>query len=96
MADPNTIIITGASSGIGRVTAAHFLSQGWKVGLIGRREDQLREAAGGSASALVLPCDVTQADAVDAAFDEDGRFDLPGALSVLIRHELFPGVQPTT
>ena len=35
-------------------------------------------------------------DAVDAAFDEDGRFDLPGALSVLIRHELFTGVQPTT
>lgn len=69
MADPNTIIITGASSGIGRVTAAHFLSQGWKVGLIGRREDQLREAAGGSGDALVLPCDVTDAAAVDAAFD---------------------------
>lgn len=80
MADPQTIIITGASSGIGRVTAEHFLANGWRVGLIGRREDQLREAAGGHANALVLPCDVTQADAVDAAFDlmigQWGRVDV--------------------
>lgn len=80
MADPKTIIITGASSGIGRVTAEHFLANGWRVGLIGRREDQLREAAGGHANALVLPCDVTQADAVDAAFDlmigQWGRVDV--------------------
>ncbi|AUH33513.1 SDR family oxidoreductase [Paracoccus tegillarcae] len=69
MADQQTIIITGASSGIGRVTAQHFLKQGWRVGLIGRREDQLNETAGGDANALSLPCDVTQADAVDAAFD---------------------------
>ncbi|TRW99642.1 SDR family oxidoreductase [Paracoccus sp. M683] len=80
MADPKTIIITGASSGIGRVTAEHFLQNGWRVGLIGRREDQLREAAGGNPNALVLPCDVTQADAVDAAFDlmigQWGRVDV--------------------
>ena len=80
MADPQTIIITGASSGIGRVTAEHFLATGWRVGLIGRREDQLRETAGGNANALVLPCDVTQADAVDAAFDlmigQWGRVDV--------------------
>ncbi|MFV0300275.1 MAG: SDR family oxidoreductase [Paracoccus sp. (in: a-proteobacteria)] len=79
MADPKTIIITGASSGIGRVTAEHFLAQGWRVGLIGRREAQLREAAGADSNALVLPCDVTDAGAVDAAFDravaEWGRVD---------------------
>ena len=41
-----SIIITGAGSGIGRVTARTFLDAGWKVGLIGRREDALRDTAG--------------------------------------------------
>ena len=68
MTDSKAIIITGASSGIGRVTTEHFLENGWRVGLIGRRKDQLTESAGGHANALVLPCDVTDADAVDAAF----------------------------
>ena len=64
-----TIIITGAGSGIGRVTARTFLRTGWRVGLIGRREDALRETAGGDKAALVLPCDVVNAAEVDAAFD---------------------------
>ena len=63
-----TIIITGAGSGIGRVTARTFLDKGWRVGLIGRREDALRETAGAD-GALILPCDVCDAGAVDAAFD---------------------------
>lgn len=62
-----TILITGAGSGIGRETAQEFLKAGWKVGLIGRRKDALEETAGIS-DALVLPCDVTQPDQVEAAF----------------------------
>ena len=76
----NTIIITGAGSGIGRITARTFLAAGWRVGLIGRREEALRETADGQAGALVLPCDVCDAGAVDAAFDraaaEWGRLDV--------------------
>lgn len=76
----NTIIITGAGSGIGRVTARTFLAAGWRVGLIGRREEALRETADGQAGAVVLPCDVCDAGAVDAAFDraaaEWGRLDV--------------------
>ena len=64
-----TIIITGAGSGIGRITARTFLNAGWRVGLIGRREDALQETAGDHGAALVLPCDVVDAAAVDAAFD---------------------------
>ena len=75
----NGIIITGAGSGIGRVTARRFLDAGWRVGLIGRREEALRETAGDS-GALVLPCDVCDAGAVDAAFDRAaadwGRVDV--------------------
>lgn len=74
-----TILITGASGGIGRATARAFLDAGWRVGLIGRREEALAEAAAGAATALLLPCDVTDPASVDAAFDralaEWGRID---------------------
>ena len=74
----NTILITGAGSGIGRATARRFIAADWRVGLIGRRADALRETADG-ADALILPCDVTDADAVQQAFDHAaqswGRLD---------------------
>lgn len=63
-----TILITGAGSGIGRATAESFLKAGWNVGLIGRRVEALEETAGEAANALVLPCDVTKADQVAASF----------------------------
>jgi len=61
------IVITGAGSGIGRATARAFIAAGWRVALIGRRELALIETAGGN-PALIQPCDVTDAAAVDAAF----------------------------
>lgn len=74
------ILITGGGSGIGRVTARLFLERGWRVGLIGRRQDALEETAAGNPNALVLPCDVTDPGAVDAAFaraaGEWGRLDV--------------------
>ena len=63
-----TIVITGAGSGIGRATAHKFLTAGWNVGLIGRRADALVETAADHANALVLPCDVTLPEQVEAAF----------------------------
>ncbi|ANN65939.1 SDR family oxidoreductase [Bordetella bronchialis] len=39
------VFITGASSGLGRALARHYASQGATVGLVGRREDALRELA---------------------------------------------------
>ncbi len=62
-----SIIITGAGSGVGRATAQAFIDAGWDVGLIGRRKEPLEETASDSA-ALVLPCDVTDEDAVETAF----------------------------
>lgn len=64
----NTILITGAGSGIGRATAQAFLAAGWRVGLIGRRAEPLTETAAGNPNALALPCDVTDPAQVDAAF----------------------------
>ena len=63
-----TILITGAGSGIGRATALRFLEEGWHVALLGRREAPLRELAEGWKHTLVLPCDVTQPEAVTDAF----------------------------
>jgi NAD(P)-dependent dehydrogenase (short-subunit alcohol dehydrogenase family) len=63
-----TLIVTGASSGIGRAVACRFLQGGWTVGLVARREEALRDLAEGYPAAHVLPCDVTDPAAVDAAF----------------------------
>jgi NADP-dependent 3-hydroxy acid dehydrogenase YdfG len=63
-----TILITGAGSGIGRATAQTFLAAGWRVGLIGRRAEPLAQTADGRADALILLCDVTDPEQVDSAF----------------------------
>lgn len=61
-------VITGAGSGIGRATARAMLVAGWNVALIGRRADALQDTAQGDSGALVVPGDVTDPAAVDAAF----------------------------
>lgn len=70
-----SIMITGASSGIGRATAEAFLAAGWRVGLIARREAELSEVAQGHECAVVLPADVTDAPAMEAAFARFGHVD---------------------
>jgi len=79
------VVVTGASSGIGRETALGFGRAGARVALLARRRDQL-EAVRGSiqadhgGTALVLPCDVTDPGAVRAcigqARDAFGRLDV--------------------
>ena len=75
-----SILITGASSGIGRAVAELFLSEGWQVGLLARRAGILAEVAHGRANAHVLPADVTDAAAVDLAVEQfcaaTGRLDV--------------------
>ncbi|WP_108860776.1 SDR family oxidoreductase [Ruegeria sp. Alg231-54] len=65
-----SIIVTGASSGIGRATAELFLAQGWTVGLLARSADRLNQMAAEHANAIPLVADVTDAQAVEAAFRE--------------------------
>lgn len=75
-----TIIITGASSGIGKAVAERFLAENWTVGLIARRSDILASMSENHRNAVPLPCDVTSADAVTQSFtrfvEETGRVDV--------------------
>ncbi len=65
------VCITGASSGLGRCTAALFAAQGWNVGLIARGQAGLAEAAqdvrGAGALAAIATADVADAPALQAA-----------------------------
>ncbi|MEM9975480.1 MAG: SDR family oxidoreductase, partial [Pseudomonadota bacterium] len=74
-----TMLITGASSGIGRATAEAALAAGWRVGLFARRSGPLEAVAEGG-DALVLPGDVTRMADVEAAVAEIattwGRLDV--------------------
>jgi NADP-dependent 3-hydroxy acid dehydrogenase YdfG len=59
-----TLLITGASTGIGAATAKQAAAAGWSVVLSARSEDKLRALADelGSEQAHVVPCDVTDWD----------------------------------
>jgi NAD(P)-dependent dehydrogenase (short-subunit alcohol dehydrogenase family) len=74
-----SIIITGASSGIGRAAAELFLENGWQVGLIARRAELLEDIAKTYETATALPADVTDPVAMKEAFDgfvaQTGRLD---------------------
>ncbi|KEJ89762.1 SDR family oxidoreductase [Sulfitobacter donghicola] len=70
-----SIIITGASSGIGCAAAELFLQNGWRVGLVARRRELLEEIAEGQPNAVALPADVTDAKAMEDAFSQFGEVD---------------------
>ncbi|MEM9853412.1 MAG: SDR family oxidoreductase [Pseudomonadota bacterium] len=74
-----TILITGASQGIGAEAARAFWEAGWHVGLLARSRDKLEALAEGRA-ATVLAADVTDEAAVDQAVAalaaERGRLDV--------------------
>src|SRR6187200_2501862 len=68
--DGKTVLVTGASSGIGRETALAFAAAGANVVLVARRASALTKLAtqvrGTGAKALAISTDVTNAEAVSA------------------------------
>ncbi|HEY0576527.1 MAG TPA: SDR family oxidoreductase [Pseudonocardia sp.] len=82
--DGRTVMITGASSGIGRETALRVAAEGGIPLLVARRGEELEkvraeiEESGGRASAY--SCDITDPDSVDAlvsaALADHGRVDM--------------------
>jgi short-subunit dehydrogenase len=62
------IFITGASSGIGAALARHYGKRGATLGLLARRESELREVGRSTGSAFeAYPCDVLDLAGVKAA-----------------------------
>ena len=64
-----TAVVTGGSSGVGRATAIRLVKDGWRVAIVGTREDALNETAkhsGKPEQILPCPCDLGDAKAVAA------------------------------
>ncbi|MFW3169607.1 SDR family NAD(P)-dependent oxidoreductase [Geodermatophilus sp. CPCC 206100] len=81
---PLTVLVTGASSGIGRATVHALAGRGAQLVLVARGRESLEEVAAearerGAAEVVVCPADVTDADAVqrvvDTAVAQFGRLD---------------------
>jgi short-subunit dehydrogenase len=77
--DPEVVVVTGATGGVGRATAHAFARRGARIGLVARGESALRDVErevtelGGQA--LVVPTDVAHADEVEAAAEAvEARF----------------------
>jgi NAD(P)-dependent dehydrogenase (short-subunit alcohol dehydrogenase family) len=71
--DPQVVVITGASAGIGRATARAFAARGARIALLARGERGLQGAANDVERAggrpLVVPTDVADAAAGESAAD---------------------------
>ena len=77
-----TVIVTGASSGIGEATAKEFLTQGAKVILVSRNESKMRDLFKDFNSALcpIYSFDLTQLDDIDSfvtmLIEKEGPIDM--------------------
>ncbi len=77
-----TVLVTGASRGIGAAAARAFAGAGARVALVARGTDAIADLAGeiGAEQALAIPCDVSRhaevARAVDATVAAFGSLDV--------------------
>ena len=75
--NPEVVVITGASAGVGRATVREFARRKAHIGLLARGIDALevarREVEEAGGKALVLPTDVAHADQVEAAAERVER-----------------------
>lgn len=78
-----TVLITGASRGIGKAAAYAFAEAGANVGLVARSVDDIAETAGDiGKQALAIPCDVSRHAEVEAAVNATANTF--GGLDVLV------------
>lgn len=89
-----TILITGATSGIGRHAALHLAERGHRVFATGRREEALRELAEASPNIETLRLDVTDAASIAAAREEIERLTGGEGVDVLVNNAGYGHVGP--
>ena len=80
------VIVTGASSGIGRATAERFAREGWDVALVARREGRLRDLAAGLPAGRHLVVAGSYAEPETAARLEAAIRAEWGGVDVLVNH----------
>jgi short-subunit dehydrogenase len=71
MHDERTVLITGATSGIGHATASSLAQSGWRVIASGRVREDLASLSGEGIDRVVM--DVTSQASIDAAREEVSR-----------------------
>lgn len=85
--DGETVLVTGASSGLGREMVGAFADAGANVVLVARRENALQEVARtmtGQAETLVISTDVASEDEVEEAVDR--ATDVFGGIGTLVNN----------
>jgi 3-oxoacyl-[acyl-carrier protein] reductase len=80
-----TALVTGASGGIGSAVATALAGQGATVALSGTREDALAAVAAEIPGAVILPCNLSEAAAVDALVPRAVEA-LGGKLDILVNN----------
>lgn len=80
-----TALVTGASGGIGSEVAKALAAQGATVALSGTREDALARVAAEIAGSVILPCNLSDADAVDGLIPRAVEA-LGGRLDILVNN----------
>lgn len=100
---PPVVLVTGASSGIGRASALRFARDGAALVLCSRSADVLAEVAeqcrrAGAGTVLVAPTDVTEREQVHAAVDravtELGRLDVVVSSAAVMSYGSFVDTPP--
>lgn len=80
MADGKIVVISGATSGIGKATAIGLSKAGFQVAIFGRRQKELEEVAAASNAVFAQTCDATDPAAVEKWFAalkaKTGRVDV--------------------
>lgn len=70
MPEKKVVLITGATGGIGRAVAVYLDSVGYRVVLVARRQETLREMATGlSQDAVCIPYDLQDLEHIQTIFD---------------------------
>ena len=95
---PGTAIVTGASSGIGKVYADRLAARGYDLVLVARREDRLRDIAADLQTrfpirAHVLVADLSQLSGVASV---TSRIEGDAAVSLLVNNAGFSALRPLT
>jgi 3-oxoacyl-[acyl-carrier protein] reductase len=88
-----TALVTGATGGIGGAIARALHAQGAKVAISGTRREALDALAGELGGATVLPCDLSDKDAVEALVPDAekamGQVDILVANAGITKDNLF-------